>query len=164
VGLGFELSESFDGSFYRLDEPFRDCVIRMSLRLGVDGLRRFLRERRIEAKGTIFVEGIAEAGGEGTSVAGAVTMKLFDEKRVPYDLAFEGDDGRRYRLRGQRDFFVHDARESLKVLPASLYDERGEEIARAVLRFESEGDLPVAVRSFRPRVHVPLLGARFAKE
>lgn len=155
--LGVELTESLSGSYYRLDEPLVDRAIRFTIRLGVDGLRRFVRERRVSARGTICVEGLAEGGGNGVPAEGAVTVRILEEKRIPYDLGFEADDGRHYRLRGQRDFFVHDAIDSLTILPASLYDDAGREIARATLRFDPRRELPLTLRSIRPRLRVPLL-------
>lgn len=155
MALGFELSESFSGSYYRLDQPLSDRAIRISLRWGVDGLRRFLRDRKVSALGTIWAEGLAERGGaEGVPLYGSVTMRLFDEKRVPYDLGFEADDGATWRIRGQRDFFMHDAVDSLTILPLSLYDSTGAETARAVLRFDPKTELPKTLRSFRPRVRM----------
>jgi hypothetical protein len=154
MGLGFELTESFTGTFHLFEDPMRDLPIELSLRLGVDGLRRFLRQRRISVAGTIRADGLAASG---KPVHGTASMRLFDERRLPYDLSFEGDDGARYHVRGQRDFFVHDALESLTVLPASLYDDAGDEIGRATLRFDPRTELGTTVRSFRPRVRVPLL-------
>jgi hypothetical protein len=159
MGLGFELAESFSGTYYRLDDPMRDCAMRLTLRVSVDGMRRFVRERKAKAEGTLFAEGLAE-GPAGRALRGALSMKLLDEKRIPYDLAFMGDDGGTYRLRGQRDFFMHDAVDSLTILPASLYDAQGAEIGRAVLRFDPRTELPKMLRSFRPRLRVPLLGGR----
>jgi len=159
MGFGFEMTESFSGSYYRLDEPLRDHAMRISLRLGVDGMRRFLRERKVDAAGTIFAEQLAAREPEGVPLYGTLTMKLFDEKRIPYDLAFEGDDGRTWRLRGQRDFFVHDAVDSLTILPASLYDDAGVEAGRALLRFDPKTELPALVRSFRPRVRLARLSS-----
>jgi hypothetical protein len=149
MGIGFELSESCAGSFYLLERPFEDRPIRCSLRLRVDGMRRFLRERRIAIEGVLFADGLAASGRD---VAGSLVWKLLDEKRVPYDLAFQGDDGRPYHLRGQRAFFVHDAAGSLTTLPASLYDDRDAEIGRAMLRFDPRTELPELLRSFRPRL------------
>jgi hypothetical protein len=93
----------------------------------------------------------------GVPLFGTLTMKLFDEKRIPYDLSFEGDDRRTYRLRGQRDFFMHDAVDSLTMLPASVYDDDGLEVARAMLRFDPKTELPAMVRSFRPRLKLARL-------
>ena len=153
MGLGFQLAESWSGSFYLLDDPLHDYAVRLSLRLGVNGLRRFVRERRVEAKGVVFLEKLAERRPEGIAAQGTLAMRLFDEKRIPYDLSFEGDDGATYRLRGQRDFFMHDAVDSLTILPASLYLE-GREIGRAVLRFDPKNDLGPLVKSFRPRFRI----------
>lgn len=148
--LGLQLSESLSGSYYLLDEPLVDRALHFRLRLEVDGLRSFLRERRVLARGTLFAEKLAEGNGEGVAVEGAVTMRLFEERRIPYDLGFVGDDGRRFRLRGQRDFFVHDVVDSLTLLPASLYDDEGREVGRATLRFDARRELPLTLRSLRP--------------
>jgi hypothetical protein len=159
MGLGFEMKESFSGSYYRLDEPLRDHAIRISLRLGVDGMRRFLRQRKVIAEGTVFAEALAARDPNGVPLRGTLTMKLFDEKRIPYDLTFEGDDGRTYRLRGQRDFFMHDAVDSLTMLPVSLFDDADVEIGRALLRFDPKTELPILVKSFRPRVRFARLSS-----
>ena len=155
MAFGFELSESLSGSWYRLDDPTTDRAIRYTLKLGVAGLRRFMKERKLEAKGTIFIEGLAEGEvDEGRPLFGTIVWRLIDEKRVPYDLELQGDDGKHYRLRGQRDFFIHDAVDSLTIFPASLYDESGEEIGRATLRFDPRTELPATLKSIRPRLFV----------
>jgi hypothetical protein len=162
VAFGFELSESLSGSWYRLDDPTTDRAIRYTLKLGVAGLRRFMKERKLEAKGTIFIEGLAEGEVDsargitepGRPLFGTIVWRLIDEKRVPYDLELQGDDGKHYRLRGQRDFFLHDAVDSLTILPASIYDESGAEIGRATLRYDPRMALPATLKSIRPRLFV----------
>ncbi|MBX3222419.1 MAG: hypothetical protein KF795_18010 [Labilithrix sp.] len=163
MGLGFELSESMTGSFHRFDDPMKDGVLRVTLRLGVDGLRRFARERRIEADGVIVAEGLAENGGSGRTVHGTITWKLLDENRVPYALTFQGDDEKTYHLRGQRDFFLYNAVGSLTTMSASLYDDRDREIGRADLAFEPRMEIPALVRSFRPRLRVWSFGRKKKK-
>jgi hypothetical protein len=157
MALGFELAESMTGTFHRFDEPLRDCVVRVTLRLGVDGLRRFARQRRIAADGVILAEGLAENGGAGREVQGTIAWKLLDENRVPYALTFSGDDGKTYHLRGQRDFFVHNAVLSLTTMKASLYDADEQEFGRALLHFEPRMELRALLRSFRPRVRMKTL-------
>jgi hypothetical protein len=155
VAIGFEVCESLSGSWYRLDDPTTDRAIRYTLKLGVAGLRRFMKERKLEARGTIFIEGLAEGEvDEGRPMFGTIVWRLIDEKRVPYDLELQGDDGKHYRLRGQRDFFFHDAVDSLTILPASIYDESGAEIGRATLRFDPRTELPKSLKSIRPRLFV----------
>jgi hypothetical protein len=154
MGLGFELAESMTGTYHLFRDPLADRVLRVTLRLAVDGLRRFARHRTLRADGAIVAEGLAENGGAGRSITGAVLWKLFDEKRVPYALSFKGDDERTYHLRGQRDFFAHDAAYSLTSMAASLYDERELEIGRATLRFEPRVELPALLKTFRPRLRL----------
>jgi hypothetical protein len=154
MGLGFELSESMTGTYHRFDDPLTDHVIRVTLRLGVNGMRRFARERRIQAEGVIVAVGLAENGGAGRSVRGTVTWKLIDENRVPYALTFEGDDAATYHLRGQRDFFFHNVVLSLTTMAASLYDAEDREIGRAILHFEPRIELPALFKSFRPRLRL----------
>ena len=164
MGLGFELAESMTGSFHRFDEPLSDHVLRVTLRLTVDGLRRFARERRMNAEGVIVAEGLAENGGSGRTVQGTLTWRLLGENRVPYELTFKGDDDRTYHLRGQRDFFMYNAIGSLTTMAASLYDEQDREIGRAVLAFEPRMEIPALLRSFRPRVRLKALGAKKSKK
>jgi hypothetical protein len=155
--FGFQLSERFEGTFYLLREPFADLVMRLSLQLRVDSMRRFLRNRSVTISGILFAEGFAEGSGDGVDLRGTLAWKLVDEKRVPYDLAFDADDGCTYRLRGQRDFFFRDAAWSLTVLHASIYDEGGGERGRATLRFDPKKELLPTVKSFRPRIRIPLI-------
>lgn len=151
MGLGFQLSEAMIGTYHRFDDPLVDRPLRIGLRLGVDGLRRFAMKRRIGAEGTIFADGLADNDGAGQPLRGEVSWKLLDEKRVPYALTFEGDDGATYHLRGQRDFFLYNVIGSLTTMQASLYDADDVEIGRAVVDFEPKMELPALLRSFRPR-------------
>ncbi len=143
MGLGFGFAESLSGSYYLHEDTVSDLAISLTLRVEVDGLRQFARDRVAKAEGFIDVEGITEHA----QVTGTVGMRLLDQKRVTYDLAFD-----RYRLRGQREFFVYDAIDSLTVLGASLYDSDDVEIGRAMLRFDPRNELPAMLKSFRPRV------------
>ena len=160
MGLGFELSESMTGSFHRFADPLSDHVLRITLRLGVDGLRRFARERRIDADGVIMAEGLAENGGSHRAVHGTITWKLLDQNRVHYALTFQGDDEKTYHLRGQRDFFVYNAIGSLTTMSASLYDDGDREIGRATLSFEPRMEIPALVKSFRPRLRLKALAPK----
>lgn len=156
--FGFELSESMTGTFHRFDEPMKDHFIRVTLRLSVDGLGQFAKTRRMEAEGIVVASSLAENGGAGRTVRGSLAWKLLDENRVPYALSFEGDDGKTYHLRGQRDFFLYNAIGSLTQMFASLYDNEEREIGRSVLSFEPRIEIPALIRSFRPRLR--LLGRK----
>ena len=70
---------------------------------------------------------------------------------MPYRFAFRGDDGRRYELSGQKEWTGLAPVASMTLLPATLLDERGEELARATLRFDLRADAFDWVKSFRLR-------------
>jgi hypothetical protein len=146
--FGFELAESMTGSWHSFDAPLDDRPVRMKLRLTVDGLRKFALERSIKVEGTIWADGLATE----RSVSGDIKWRLLDENRVPYRLEFDGDDGRLYRIQGQRDFFVYNAIESLTTMYASLYHEDGHEMGRTTLHFEPKVELPALIRTFRPKL------------
>ena len=150
--FGFELAEAMTGSWHSFADPLVDRVVRIKLRLFVDGLRRFARSRTVGAEGVIHADGLAENGGSGRTITGEIRWRLLDENRVPYALSFQGDDGKTYRLRGQRDFFVHNAIGSLTTMTASLYDDADLEIGRAVVDFEPKMELPALLKSFRPKL------------
>jgi hypothetical protein len=150
---GFELSESLVGTFYWLDDPLRTHGVRGTFRLSVDGLRRFVVDRTLELSGVLFAEGLAEQSGAGSCATGSVVWRLIDERRVAYTVSFVGDDGRTYHLRGQRDFFLHDALDSLTTMDATLFDEDRGEVGRARLHFTPSSELTALLRTFRPRLH-----------
>ena len=150
--FGFELAEAMTGSWHSFEDPLVDRVVRIQLRLFADGLRDFARTRTVSAEGVIHADGLAENGGSGCTVTGEIHWRLLDENRVPYALEFQGDDGRTYRLRGQRDFFVHNAIGSLTTMTASLYDDGNVEIGRAVVDFEPKMELSALLKSFRPKL------------
>jgi hypothetical protein len=62
-----------------------------------------------------------------------------------------GDDGQRYELNGQREWSALAPIDSMTILPASVFDDRGEEVARATLRFDMRADWASWMRSFRLR-------------
>ncbi len=146
--LGFEVQESINGTWHSFEEPLVDRRVRAKMKLTVDGLRRFALARTIEIDGRIHAEGLAE----DRPLRGTVKWRLLDENRVPYALEFDGDDGRLYHIRGQRDFFVHNAIGSLTTMFASVYDEDDLEIGRATLHFEPKLELPALLKTFRPRL------------
>jgi hypothetical protein len=142
---GFKFRETMRGTFHRLDSPATDHAIEIALAVEAEDVRRFARDKTWTVTGHIDAEGFAAR----RAVEGTVQMHLFDEQRVPYRLRFTADDGAAYELRGQKEFFAVAPLESLTVLPASIYDARAEEVARAVLRFDARNEMKPFLRSFR---------------
>jgi hypothetical protein len=142
---GLSFRETLNGSYWLLDEPTDERAIALALEVYTEDLRRLAASKTWSLRGTLDAEGLASA----RTVHGSLVFKLFDERRLPYRLAFTGDDGKRYELSGQKEWSGLAPLESITLLPASLYDETGEELGRATLRFDLRADWARWMKSFR---------------
>jgi len=143
-GLGFEIRGTLRGTFFLFSSPEVDRDILLETTLGAAGIRRLALAKTVAICGTVALDTIANR----RPFAGEVRFRL-DERRIPYDLTFTGDDGTAYALRGQADLWWLGIVDALTLLPASLYDGTGREIGRALLRFDAKRELFSLVRSFR---------------
>lgn len=140
--LGFFFRETMRGSYYLLGAPLEERGLEFTLKVETRKILRFARDTTCALHGKVTVEGIAtDADLEGTLA--------FRERRLPYDFTFTGDDGKRYRLRGQKDFNWFAPTESMSTLPITLLDADDTEIGRAVVRFDLRSDTAKLVKSFR---------------
>ena len=145
---GFRFEETMRGSFYLLDKPEDERAMEFSIEARVDNLRRFVRDLNARIRGVVTLEGICKHA----NLDGTLGLKLVRENRLPYDFSFTGEDGKKYRLRGEKNFTPLGITESLTTLPASLYDADDKEIGRAIVRFDLRSDWKKFVLSFRPRL------------
>jgi hypothetical protein len=142
---GFSFRETMSGSYWRLDAPTSERGISFTIEARARDLRRFVRDKTWHITGTVDVEGLASK----RSLDGTLGFKLLEDRRLPYRFSFLGDDGRAYELSGQKEWSGLSPVGSMTLLPASLYDADGEEIARATLRFDLRSDLGRWMKSFR---------------
>src|SRR5580698_803088 len=133
------------GRYWRLDAPIDERALTLHYEARAGLLGDFLRRRTWSLSGTIDAEGLASR----RPVQGTIGFGRLEERRFPYRFRFEGDDGRRYELMGQKEWSRLAPIESLTLLPATLSDDRGEEVARAMLRFDLRGDWAGWLRSLR---------------
>jgi hypothetical protein len=140
--------ERMRGSYHLLAEPLSDRVAELDLEVSARATRDTLRAPALGAAGTIDLEGFATR----RPCEGRVALKIANEQRIPYDLHFTADDGRPYQLFAQRDLSVPKLADALTTLNASVCDESGAEVARAVLRFDARRELGHLVRSIRVKM------------
>ena len=140
--------EHMTGSYHLLAEPLRDRIAELELVVSAHASRDTLRAPALGVEGTIDLEGFATK----RPCEGRVALKIANEQRIPYDVHFTGDDGRPYRLFGQRDLSVPRLADALTTLQASVCDEAGSEVARAVLRFDPKNELAQLLRSIRVKL------------
>jgi hypothetical protein len=140
--------ERMSGSYWLLDTPTDERAITLSFEAHAADVSEFLRTRTWSLAGTIDAERLARR----REVEGTLRFSLIEERRLPYRFAFRGDDGCRYELRGQKEWTGLAPVSSMTLLPATLLDERGQELARATLRFDLRADWAEWVKSFRLRL------------
>jgi hypothetical protein len=142
---GFSFRETMSGSYWLLDRPTEERAIALSIEAYAGDVRRFAANKTWRLRGTLDAEHLASR----RPLDGTLVFKLFDERRLPYRLSFTGDDGKRYELSGQKEWSGLAPFESITLLPASLYDDAGEELGRATLRFDLRADWARWMKSFR---------------
>ncbi len=143
--LGFRFRETMRGTYYLLEAPTDERAMHFTLEASARGLRQFARDKLTRVEGEVTLEGFADA----RPLQGTLALRMIDQRRLPYDFTFTGNDGKLYRFRGQKDMNVLAPVQSLTVLPATVYDESGDEVARTNVRFDLRGDLRKFIRSFR---------------
>jgi hypothetical protein len=142
---GLSFRETMHGTLWRLDAPIRESAVDVTLEVRSDDLRVLARDRTLQLRGTIDVEGLAT----NATVEGTLGFKLAPERRLPYRIRFQSDDGESYELSGQKEWLPVAPIASITTLPASLYDASGQEVARATLRFDVRVEGWHLLRSFR---------------
>jgi hypothetical protein len=140
--------EKMSGSYWLLDAPTEERALTLDFEARVASVADLVKTRTWALAGTIGAEGLARRG----ELEGTLRFALIEEQRVPYRFAFRGDDGRRYELSGQKEWTGLAPLVSMTLLPATLIDDRGTELARATLRFDLRTDGLEWMKSFRLRL------------
>src|SRR5437899_2408599 len=115
--VGFQFRETMTGTYHMLATPLDERAISFTIGAKVDGLRQFLKDKLASIEGEVDAEGLADK----RPLHGTLGLKLLDERRLPYEFTFKGNDDQDYRFRGQKDVSVIALTDSMTVLPASLY-------------------------------------------
>ncbi|HZU82097.1 MAG TPA: hypothetical protein VE987_04230 [Polyangiaceae bacterium] len=145
MALGFSFRQSMSGTYWLLDAPTDERAIAFAIRAETRDLRALARQTTLRATGRIDADRLAS----GQPVEGTLALRLLDGRRLAYRLGFRRDDGRACELSGLEEWSQLSPVESLTVLRASLYDDRGEEFARATLRFDVRSQWASLLKSIR---------------
>jgi len=133
------------GSYWLLDVPTDERSIEVMLEAYTEDVRRVPIDKTLRLRGKIDAERLAC----GRDFHGTLVFRLIDERRVQYRLFFAGDDGRPYELSGQNEWLGFAPLDSLTLLPATLYDDSGQELGRTTLRFDWRAEWTRSIKSFR---------------
>jgi hypothetical protein len=143
---GFCFDETMTGTMERVDRPGEPVPFTFTVHAHAASTLRHLRDGKATLTGIVEAPGLAaSAPAEGT-----VTLRPVIARVVKYELAFTGDDGKRYRFTGQKDIRWLDALRTWTTLPGEISDEAGRLVARCQTRFDYRSDWMQFASSFRP--------------
>ncbi len=140
-----EFWETMSGAYHFVDKPHDERPMSFTIRAKSPPLFRFLRHPEVEIEGEVFAPGLANH----RYVRGTLGMDVLRTGTLPYRFKFVGDDGKSYVFQGRKDVSPLALLETMTALPGSIRDERGVEVAVALLRFDVRSDLLTFLRSFR---------------
>jgi hypothetical protein len=145
--LGFEFQETMAGSFRESGRVGDDKPIEFTVRVRAADSHDFAQNGVATMEGEVTAEGLADA----QPLEGTLDMGALRRRRLPYEFAFKGNDGRSYRFSGAKRVRLLDLLRTMSTLPAAIYDDAGKEFARCELRFDYRSDMWNFLRSFKLR-------------
>ena len=146
--LGFEFRESMTGTWTAAGKPGDERPVRVTLHAVADDALAHLKDGLTQVVGTIEIAGLAEEA----AVGGVLEIALLRKRIIRYDLGFVGDDGKPYRLQGQKDIRLADLPGTMTTLPAEIRDAGGQTVGKALVRFDLRSDLLTFLASWKPRI------------
>jgi hypothetical protein len=142
---GFSFDETMSGVMTREDDG-KSTPFSFTVHVHAPSALQHLRDGKADMRGTVEAPGLAaHAACEGT-----MTLRPVFERIVRYELAFVGDDGRRYQFAGQKDIRWLDALRTWTTLPGEITDEAGKVVARCATRFDYKSDWMQFMTSWKP--------------
>lgn len=142
---GFGFAETMSGTWARTDGSEGGGRFEFTVEVDSGPLGDFRKSRTAKLRGTIDADGLAA----GRPIEGTIEIRPIRGRIIRYELAFTGDDGMRYRFRGQKDIRWSDPLRTWTTLPGEITDAGGRVIGTAETRFDLRQRGPELVRSFR---------------
>lgn len=142
-GVSLRFGETMSGGVRLAADPHRNRPIEFTLR-AASPLGELARRRAVTIEGTIRIDGFATE----RPARGKLGMDFVVTRRIPYELFFEADDGRAYRLVGEKTVRPAHLLASMTKLPVQLRDDDEALVGEGEMRFDVL-DLPTFAATFR---------------
>ena len=147
MARGFRFAETMSGTFVLAVDPgttrrFSFCVEARAPSVW----------RHLVSGGATELSGLLEADdfADSVPVSGTMTLAPLTRRIIGYELSFVANDGQSYAFRGQKNIRLSDLRASFTTLPGSIVDERGQQVAEVLTRFDLSADWFQFLASWRP--------------
>jgi hypothetical protein len=146
---GFHFKETMSGTWRRVREggggEGDEATMHFTIGVRAGSLFQHLRDKKAEIDGHVHLAGLAEKA----AITGEITINPLFGRLIRYEFSFTGDDGKRYRFRGQKDVSLRDVVRTMTTLPGEIVDAAEKLVGRANLLFDKR-HLPAFLGSFRP--------------
>ncbi|MCX5741264.1 MAG: hypothetical protein NT062_02055 [Proteobacteria bacterium] len=145
--MGFQFAETMAGTIEWDSEPGKRHPFRFEVTATAASTRAHLASGKAALRGRLF----APPRATGVPTEGEITIRLFGDKIIRYELAFAGDDGTAYEMRGEKTIRWLAPRASFTSLPTAIFDVSGggeRHVATCETRFDLRTLWPF-LRSFK---------------
>ena len=144
--MGFEFSETMAGTFELDAKPGEKHPLRFEIQIHADSTREHLKTGRAHITGVVHAPPLADSA----DADGTIIIRPLGQRIIRYELSFQGDDGHRYELVGQKDIQLRRLLHTWTTLPMEILDEQHKRVATCLTRFDYQKDWWSFLRSFRP--------------
>ena len=144
--MGFQFAETMAGTVEWDAQPGTRHPFRFEITAQAESARQHLADGKAVVRGTLHAPPIAQ----GVDVEGVITIRPVGQRIIRYELAFVGDDGKRYEMVGQKDIRWRSPLKTFTHLPAEILDEEHRRVATCETTFDLKHDWWSFLRSFRP--------------
>ena len=144
--MGFAFSETMSGTIEWDTEPGKQHPFRFEVTARARSLREHLATGYATLTGVMYAPPLAN----GADAEGSIVIRVLGQRIIRYELAFTGNDNRRYELVGQKDIEWLRPLSTFTHLPAEVIDDDHRRVATCVARFDLKRDGWSFLRSFRP--------------
>ncbi len=143
--MGFQFSEEMSGTIEWDAAPGVTHPFKFEVTAVAESTRDHVRTGKAVLHGTLTAPPRAHA----VPTDGVITIRPIGQKIIRYELAFVGDDGKRYELVGQKDIKYRHLGKTMRYLPAEILDEDHRRVAICKTSFDARHTWSF-LRSFRP--------------
>ena len=144
--MGFSFAETMSGTVEWDKDPGKQHPFSFEITAEAASTRGHLRDGKAKLRGVVHAPPLARAA----DAEGTITIRPVGQRIIRYELAFTGDDGRRYEVVGQKDIQYRRLLATWTTLPLEILDAEHRRVATCLTRFDLRRQGLSFLKSFRP--------------
>lgn len=144
--MGFSFAETMSGTVEWDKDPGKQHPFSFTISVHAESTRDHMKTGVAEVRGMVHAPPVAA----GAKADGTITIRPVGQRIIRYELAFTGDDGRRYEVVGQKDIQYRRLLATWTTLPLEILDDEHRRVATCLTRFDLRRQGLSFLKSFRP--------------